>query len=58
MFDPRNTVISCISRRVVGLENELDRAELEGKRPGWRVLPYLSPAVKDLGVLLLGLAPS
>ena len=31
MFDPRNTVISCIARRVVGLENELDRAELEGE---------------------------
>lgn len=34
-FDPRNKIISSISRRVVVLENGLDRAEMEGKRPGW-----------------------
>lgn len=39
MFDSRNKISSCISRRVVGLENGLDRAKMEGRRSEKRVLP-------------------
>lgn len=59
-FDPGNKIISSISRRVVVLEDGLDRAEMEGKRPGWGRgdCHKFSVTMKNLGVLWTsGLTP-